>query len=120
MLVASSVLMATVGALILILLWRPLAGLPLLAFVASAGLTIIALGLAYAACGPSPSRRMSAGTICALRNPGVALLIASANGLPPGAKVMVIAHVLVTAVLLTLYLGALKRSEGYRRETTTA
>ncbi|MHB2169064.1 hypothetical protein [Alsobacter sp. R-9] len=118
MLIASGVLMATVGALILFVLWRPLAGLPPAAFVASASLTIVALVLAYAACGPSPSRRMSAGTICALRNPGVALLIASANGLPAGAKVMVIAHVLVTAIILAVYLGLLKRGEDYRREAT--
>ena len=115
MLMTSGILLLVVAVLILLSLWRALLGLPLAAIAASASLTAIALLLAFFACGPSPTRRMSAGTICALRNPGIALLIASANGLPASSKVMIVAHVLVTAILLGLYLKAIGRSDAYRR-----
>ncbi len=116
MLVTSGVLILVLGILIVLAMWRDLVGLPLAAVAASIGLTAVALLLAHAGCGPSPSMRMSAGAICALRNPGIALLIASANGLPASSKVMVVAHVLITAIMLGLYLNAMKRSEDYRRE----
>jgi predicted Na+-dependent transporter len=109
LLMGSGVLMAVIALALVVLLRRPLLALPLTAVLASAALTTTALVLAAISCGPSPAMRMSAGVICALRNPGIALLIASANGLPPDAKVMVIAHVLLTAILLTVFVALLRR-----------
>jgi len=114
LLLASGALILAVTVAIVALLWRELIALPVSTLLASAALTGAALLLAYVLCGPSTPRRMSAGVICALRNPGIALLLASANGVPASAKVVVIAHVLVTACLLGPYLKILQRREHAR------
>ena len=44
-----------------------------------------------------------------MRNPGIALLVASANGFPEASKVVILAHVLITAIMLVVYLAAMKR-----------
>ncbi len=108
LLVASGVLLALLGLVILAAFWSQLADLPWIAVAASVVLTTVALGLAYAACGPSLEMRRSAGIACAMRNPGIALLIGSANGLPQGARVTVVGHVLVTAIGVALYVTLLR------------
>lgn len=120
MLITSSMLLLMIAVLVLLSMWRALLGLPLTAIAASACLTSVALLLAYAASGPSTIRRLSAGAICALRNPGIALLIASANGLPASSKVMIVAHVFVTAILLALYLNVIGRGAGDDGDTAGA
>ncbi len=40
-----------------------------------------------------------------MRNPGIALLVASTNKLPAEVTLMVLAHVLLTALLLVGYLA---------------
>ncbi|MFO1150710.1 MAG: hypothetical protein U1E62_20225 [Alsobacter sp.] len=109
LLLASGVLMLVVVLLLVALSWESFDALPPKALAASASLSSTALLFAYLGCGPSATRRMSAGAICALRNPGIALLIASANGLPDDARVMVVAHVLVTAAVLSVFLILMRR-----------
>lgn len=106
---AAGLLLLLVGILLLVLVAPGLAGLPAAAFLASALLAAAAVGLGHLAGGPARATRISSGVVCALRNPGIALLVASANGLPAGAKIMVVGHVLVTTVVLGLYLALMKR-----------
>ena len=92
----------------LIVLWEvgpKLPSLGILPFVASGLLTIAALGLGHWAGGPEEDTRTVAAVICAMRNPGIALLVASTNRLPKESTLMVLAHVLLTALLLVVYLA---------------
>ena len=102
----------------LVILWQVATKLPSLGpspFIASILLTLCALGLGHIAGGPSPDTRTSAAAISAMRNPGIALLVASTNHLPETATLIVIAHAFMTAVLLAGYL-ALRRARAARRE----
>jgi predicted Na+-dependent transporter len=116
LLAVGGVLMLAIALVLLVKLWPQMLALPAAAWVASAALTTIVLIFAGLSCGPSPARRMSAGVICALRNPGIALLIASAKGVPPGAQIMIITNVFITAALPGGFLAWLRRSEAYRGE----
>lgn len=109
MLRLSGVLLAFVALLILAHVWRALLGIPIAAIGASLTVTIVGIGLAHVACGPDPARRTTSVIICSLRNPGIALLVASANGLPEGSRVMILAHVLITAIALAVYLAGMRR-----------
>ena len=62
-----------------------------------------AIGLGHWAGGHDPETRTSSAIVCSLRNPGIALLVASANGLPASAKIMVVCHVITTAIVLGHY-----------------
>ena len=107
---AAGLLLLLVGLLLLVLVAPGLAGLPWTALAAATLLAVAAVALGHLAGGPARSTRISAGVVCALRNPGIALLVASANGLPAGAKIMVVGHVLVTTVVLGLYLALMRRT----------
>jgi bile acid:Na+ symporter, BASS family len=120
LLALGGVLMLAVAVLLVVQFWPQMMALPIAAWGASAALTTTALVCASLFCGPSPARRMSAGVICALRNPGIALLIASANGVPSGVQIMIVTHVLITAVLLGGFLALLRRSEAYRSDAAAS
>lgn len=92
----------------LLVLWKVGAKLPALGvapFVASALLASSAIGLGHWVGGPAADTRTTSAILCALRNPGIALLVASTNRLPEAATLIVIAHVLVTTLLLVAYLA---------------
>lgn len=109
MLRLSGLLLAVVALLILAHVWRPMIAIPLQGLGASVALALVGIGLAHLACGPDPARRTTSVIVCSLRNPGIAFLVASANGLPEGSKVMIMAHALVTAVALAVYVAAIRR-----------
>ena len=110
MLRLSGLVIALVALLILAHVWQPLLAIPLPALGASLALALAGIGLAHVSCGPDPARRMTAVIVCSLRNPGIALLVASTNGLPEGSKVMILAHALITAVVLAVYVALARRS----------
>jgi BASS family bile acid:Na+ symporter len=92
----------------LLILWQGGPKLPSLGvtpFAASILLTLCAIGLGHWAGGPSPHTRVAAAFVCAMRNPGIALLVASTNRLPETATLVVLAHILLTALLLAAYLA---------------
>lgn len=111
-------ILAAVALLILAHVWKSLAGLSLAAPAASLAVTVVTVGIAHVACGPLRSRQMAAAIVCSLRNPGIAFLVASANGLPEGAKVMIVAHALVTAAVLAVYVAVMRRRDTGRLDTS--
>ena len=109
--------MSGVGLLIVaaLLLWQFGPLLPALGaapIAASALLAASAIGLGHWVGGPDEDTRITSAIVCALRNPGIALLVASANGMPAMATHMVLAHVVVTAILLLAYLFFRRRNAG--------
>lgn len=102
---ASAVLLLVIVGLVLWQVGPKLPALGVAAFAASALLAASAIGLGHWAGGPAADTRTTSAILCAMRNPGIALLVASTNRLPETAKLVVIAHVLMTALLLFLYLA---------------
>ena len=95
LLVLLALLMAKTGPLLLALL--P-ANLPAIAL--SAGLALTALLLGRTMAGADPEQRLSAGLVTAMRNPGLALLLAHRYGSDiEGLKLMILLYVLVTLVV---------------------
>jgi BASS family bile acid:Na+ symporter len=107
-LACSAVLLVLVLALVLVNAWRDLLDVPLDVVVASFGVTTGALALGHWAGGPQRNVRIASAIVCALRNPGIAFLVASVNGLQPRAKIIVLAHVLLTALAVVVYLRLVK------------
>lgn len=106
---ASGVMLVVVAVLVL---WQVGPNLPRLGplpFAASALLAAIAIVLGHLVGGPAPDTRTTSAVICALRNPGIALLVASANRMPPAVQQMIIAHVVITTLLLLVYLAVRRR-----------
>lgn len=106
---------ALVGLVVLIILWEVGPKLPSLGampFVASILLTICTLALGHWAGGPASNTRAASAVICAMRNPGIALLVATTNKLPAEATLMVLAHALLTALLLVAYLALFRPRVG--------
>ncbi|OAI42653.1 hypothetical protein AYO41_03875 [Verrucomicrobia bacterium SCGC AG-212-E04] len=108
----SAILLLVVLALVLWNLGPRLPELGWAPYVASALLSASGLALGHFAGGPAVDTRTAAAILCTMRNPGIALLILSANRFPAIATVMVLAHVLVTALLLVVYLAIRRRTVG--------
>ena len=104
--------LATLGNVLLVLvvlvavvdLWRVVLGEgvgPLLSVVA---MTIAALGVGHVMGTPEPGTRPAIAFGCAMRNPGIALLVASRNQLDPGVTSMILAYLLTSATVIVPYL----------------
>jgi len=71
--------------------------------VAIALVTVAALATGHALGGPLDSTRTATAVGSAARNPGLALLVAAANGAPPAIVATVLAYLLVSALVVFVY-----------------
>jgi BASS family bile acid:Na+ symporter len=108
----SGIMLLVICALVLWQVGPLLPGLGMRPFGASALLAASAIGLGHWVGGPAADTRTTSAIVCALRNPGIALLVASTNAMSETAKQVVMAHVLVTTLLLLAYLAARRRWAG--------
>jgi BASS family bile acid:Na+ symporter len=100
--VTNLALLALVAILVVVL--RPLlAEAGWVPFFAGAGLTVCALVLGAACAWRDAQMRSVAAVAAAMRNPGLALLIATVNKLPPGVVAAVFAYALGAAAVVTAY-----------------
>jgi BASS family bile acid:Na+ symporter len=104
-----TILMLVLAVTVLGATWRSLAAVPWQAFLSSVSVAVAAIALGHAAGRPDRDTQVAGAVVCALRNPGIALLVASANAFPPAVKAVILAHVFITAIVLTAYLGVMKR-----------
>ena len=111
-----TILMLVLIVAILAAAWRSLAGVPWEALASSACIAAAAVGLGHVAGAPARETRIAGAVACSLRNPGIALMVAAANAFPPLVKAVIMAHVLVTAVVLTAYLVVVKPRKDAPRE----
>jgi BASS family bile acid:Na+ symporter len=72
-------------------------------------LTFAALGIGHALGRPEPSTRPAMAFCCAMRNPGLALLVANVNHAAPGVTAMILAYLLGSAVVVAAYLAWYRR-----------
>lgn len=89
--------------LMIVVLWRRLAEIGPAPVMAGAGLTLCALALGAACAWRDPPARPVAAVAAAMRNPGLALLIATVNQMPPGVAVSAVGYTLGAALVVTLY-----------------
>jgi bile acid:Na+ symporter, BASS family len=95
-------LLVLVAALVVVL-WPLLAEVGWVPFAAGAGLTLCALAIGAACAGRNAPMRPVAAVAAALRNPGLALLIATVNELPPGVVAAVFAYALGGAAVVSAF-----------------
>lgn len=76
-------------------------------------LVLLSLALGSALAGPGRERRITAATVTAMRNPGLALLLASSYAPQwPAVKLAILLYVLITVLLSTLVLRRLRPVAG--------
>lgn len=83
----------------------PFAAANLLALVLMALMVLAALGIGYGLAGPQPGERTTVALVTSMRNPGLALLLATTYGAGlPGLKLAVLCYLLVTVLLSVPFL----------------
>ena len=86
-----------------IVLRRLLAEVGWMPFVGGLVLTVCALGVGTAAAGRDRVIRRQAAVAAAMRNPGLALLVASVNGMPPAVTASIVGYALGATAVVTAY-----------------
>jgi len=89
------------AATLVVVLWPLLAEVGWVPFAAGAGLTGFALAIGAACAGRNAPMRPVAAVAAAMRNPGLAFLIATANKMPPGVAAAAVAYALGGALVVT-------------------
>lgn len=100
--VTNLALLALVVALVIVL-WPLLAAVGWTPFAAGAALTVCALAAGAAGAGRDAELRPVAAVAAAMRNPGLALLIATVNKMPPGVVAAVFGYALGAAAVVTAF-----------------
>lgn len=109
---ASNLMLLALALVLLVLLWRQLADIGWTPFIAGAGLSACALLVGAAFAGPEAPVRTAGAVAAAMRNPGLALLIASANKLPAAVIVSVFDYALGLTLVVTLFVLGQGRRRG--------
>ena len=91
-------------------IWRLVFGAGLLFSAGVIGITLAALAIGHALGGPSRETRTAVAISSALRNPGLALLVATSNGAPPEVSATIFAYLIWAAVTVTVYVAARRRT----------
>jgi predicted Na+-dependent transporter len=78
--------------------------------VACAATTVAALAAGYLFGGPARETRSAVAIIAAARNPGLALLVASANNAEPRVIATILAYLVVSIILISAYMLWRKRA----------
>jgi BASS family bile acid:Na+ symporter len=108
---ASNLLLIALAFVLGVVLWRLLEEVGWMPFLAGAGLSACALLVGAAFAGADAPARPAGAVAAAMRNPGLALLIASANELPAAVIASVFGYALGLTLVVTLFVVA----QGRRR-----
>ncbi|MFO1312148.1 MAG: hypothetical protein U1F41_08810 [Burkholderiales bacterium] len=111
-----NVLLAVMGLMVLVDLPALLAAVGYVPIVAGIAMTLCALATGAAFAWRDPSVRPAAAIAAAMRNPGLALVIATVNRAPPDVTAAVIGYALGLAVTIVGYLQWRKRAATARSE----
>ena len=83
--------------------WTTAAGVGLAAIACALGLSAASIGIGLLLGSPDPDTRPAVAVISAMRNPGLALLLATANRAAPGVIAMILAYLLCSALVVIAY-----------------
>jgi BASS family bile acid:Na+ symporter len=101
---AGNVLLLLLVVVVLLDVWEVTMNAGVRVWPAIAMTTVAALALGHWLGGPEPATRTAVAITSALRNPGLALLVAALNAAPPAVTGTVLAYVLVSALLVIPYM----------------
>ena len=106
----SGVMLGSFAIVVLASIWRLVFGAGLLLSGSVIGITLAALAIGHALGGPSRETRTAVAISSALRNPGLALLVATSNDAPPEVSATIFAYLIWAAVTVTVYVAARRRT----------
>jgi predicted Na+-dependent transporter len=98
-----NLLFTLLAVVIVVDVWNIVVGVGLLAIACAVGLTVASIGVGLLLGSPDPATRPAMAVVSAMRNPGLALLLASANNAAPGVIAMILAYVLCSATVVIAY-----------------
>jgi BASS family bile acid:Na+ symporter len=98
-----NLLFALLGVVIVANVWTTAIGVGLPAIACAIGLSVASIGAGLLLGSPDPDTRPGMAVVSAMRNPGLALLLASANHAVPGVIAMILAYVLCSAAVVIAY-----------------
>jgi len=99
----AAILLAAIGVLVLVMQGKLLLLVGVGGYVTVALAAVAAILLGHLLGGPDRSTRSALAIACAVRNPGIALLVVQLNFAGRGAGAVVLTYVLVSAILLAVY-----------------
>jgi len=100
---ASNLMLLGLAVALLLVLWRMLEEIGWMPFVAGVGLSACALVVGAAFAGKDAKARPAGAVAAAMRNPGLALLIATVNKLPAAVAASVFGYALGLALVIALF-----------------
>lgn len=100
---AGNLLFALLAVVIVVDVWNTAIGVGMLAIACAVGLTVASIGIGLLLGRPDPATLPAMAVVSAMRNPGLALLLASANHAAPGVIAMILAYVLCSAAVVVVY-----------------
>jgi BASS family bile acid:Na+ symporter len=103
-------LLITLVALVLLDIWQVVVGAGPRVTTAIALVTVLAVAAGHLLGGPDPATRTATAISSGIRNPGLALLVATLNGAPPAITAAVLAYFAIAAVTLIPYVAWRRRA----------
>ncbi len=108
---AAGVMLMGFAVLVLAAIWPIVIGAAPRTAVAAVLTTLLALAVGHVLGAPDGDTRTAVAVSSALRNPGLALLVAASNHVPGEVTSTILAYALCTAVIVTLYVVWRRRSQ---------
>ena len=103
-------LFAALGVVMVVDVWDMAIGVGLLPILCALFLAAASIGIGVLLGSPDPETRPAMALISTMRNPGLALLLATSNQMPPGVIAMILAYVLCVAVVVVPYVAWRRRA----------
>jgi BASS family bile acid:Na+ symporter len=105
----AAVMLGAFAVVVLASIWRLVFGAGLLVFVSAIAITALALAIGHALGGPAKETRTAVAISSGLRNPGLALLIATSNRAPAEISATIFAYLIWAALAVTVYIAARRK-----------
>ncbi|MGZ5595929.1 MAG: bile acid:sodium symporter family protein [Usitatibacter sp.] len=114
----AAALLAALLVVVVLEVWRPVAGAGLRVVLAIAVAALCATAVGHALGGPQGPTRTAFAVTCGARNVGLALLVASINNASPRVMGAILAYLLVSALAMTPYVAWRARSQAAPQNTS--
>jgi BASS family bile acid:Na+ symporter len=108
----AAVMLASFAVVVLAAIWRLVFAAGFMLTLGVVVMTALALGIGRLLGGPARETRTAVAISSALRNPGLALLVATGNGAPPEVSATIFAYLIWSGVTVTAYLAFRRRRSG--------
>jgi BASS family bile acid:Na+ symporter len=106
----AGILLLALTLVVLLNVWQVVVDAGLLVIGAIAGVTVLALAAGHALGGPEPATRTAVAISSAMRNPGLALVVATRNAAPPETIATLFAYLVVSALIVLAYVTWRRRT----------